>query len=101
MGDTLYAATRRGTVYRIVADSGPRRQPVGRARLAGHRARDGGRTAWCCWAAPTARSARFAPDGSEAWRVQLWLADRARCRSRWTTALLAVGGDGDLHRYRR
>ena len=40
------------------------------------------------------------PDGSEAWRVQL----------RWPIevsplvlddGLLAVGGDGDLHRYRR
>ena len=28
IGDTLYAATRRGTLYRIVADSAPRATPV-------------------------------------------------------------------------
>jgi outer membrane protein assembly factor BamB len=98
-GDTLYAASRRGTVYRIVADSAPHATAV----------------ATLDWpvTAPVAvvdglvllggadgilRALK--PDGGEAWRVQL----------RWPVelmplalddGLLAVGGDGDLHRYRR
>ena len=98
-GDTLYAASRRGTVYRILADSAPTATAVaaldwpvtapvavvdGLVLLGGA---DGALRA-------------LRPDGSEAWRVQL----------RWPIevsplvlddGLLAVGGDGDLHRYRR
>jgi len=99
VGDTLYAATRRGTLYRIVADSEaaaaaiavldwPVTAPVtvvdGLLLLGGA---DG-----------ILRALR--PDGSEAWRLHL----------RWPVELgplpladgmLAIGGDGDLHRYRR
>jgi outer membrane protein assembly factor BamB len=98
-GDTVFAATRRGSVYRItggplpVADrlaelDWPVTAPVavldGRVLLGGA---DG-----------TLRALR--PDGTEAWRLQL----------RWPVelgpqplddGLLAIGGDGDLHRYRR
>ena len=98
-GDTLYAASRRGTVYRILADSAPAATAVatldwpvtapvsmldGLVLLGGA---DGALRA-------------LRRDGSEAWRVQL----------RWPIevsplvlddGLLAVGGDGDLHRYRR
>jgi len=98
-GGALYAASRRGTLYRITADSvavadriaeldWPLTAPVtivdGLVLLGGA---DG-----------VLRALR--PDGSEAWRVQL----------RWPVeigplpladGILAIGGDGDLHRYRR
>jgi outer membrane protein assembly factor BamB len=98
-GGALYAASRRGTLYRITADSQavadriaeldwPVTAPVtivdGLVLLGGA---DG-----------VVRALR--PDGGEVWRLQLGgpveigplpLAD----------GLLAIGGDGDLHRYRR
>jgi len=98
-GDTLYAASRRGTLYRMRVDSmavatavaeldWPVTAPVtvvdGLVLLGGA---DG-----------ILRALR--PDGTEAWRLQL----------RWPVELgplpladgiLAIGGDGDLHRYRR
>jgi outer membrane protein assembly factor BamB len=99
IGDTLFVATKVGSVYRI--DPGPEPQaqrivsldwpvtaPVtvlkGQIILGGA---DG-----------TMRALR--PDGTEIWRLRLWrpielgpipLAD----------GLLAIGGNGDLHRYRR
>jgi hypothetical protein len=99
IGDTVYAATRRGTLYRIVADSAPQAAPVvaldwpitapvtimDREILLG--GADGGIRA-------------LTPDGRERWRLQLWrpveLAPIAL-----GDGLLAVGGDGDLHRYRK
>ena len=99
IGDTLFLATRVGTIYRINPDSEPRAEPIatldwpvtapvtawrGQILLGGA---DG-----------TIRALR--PDGTEVWRVRVWrpvelgpvpLAD----------GLLAIGGDGDLHRYRR
>ena len=98
LGDTVYVATRRGSLYRIPAE--PRRAElivalewpvtapvsiVNRQILLG--GADGQMRA-------------LAMDGSELWRVQLWrpielgpipLAD----------GILAMGGEGDLHRYRR
>jgi eukaryotic-like serine/threonine-protein kinase len=99
IGDTLFLATRVGTVYRIDPDSEPRAERIasldwpvtapvtvvrGQVLLGGA---DG-----------TIRALR--PDGTEIWRVRVWrpvelgpipLAD----------GLLAIGGNGDLHRYRR
>jgi outer membrane protein assembly factor BamB len=99
MGDTVFAASRRGSLYRIVSEPSPRADRVadldwpvtapvtvvdGLILLGGA---DG-----------TLRALR--PDGSEAWRLQL----------RWPVelgvlllddGLLAVGGDGDIHRYGR
>jgi outer membrane protein assembly factor BamB len=98
-GDTLYAVSRRGTLYRITGDSAPAAARIaeldwpvtssvvlldGLVLLGGA---DG-----------ILRALR--PDGSEVWRLQL----------RWPVELgplplddgmLAIGGDGDLHRYRR
>jgi outer membrane protein assembly factor BamB len=98
-GDTVYAVTRRGTLYRITADSAPEATPVvaldwpvtapvalldGEILLGGA---DGAIRA-------------LAPNGAEHWRVQLWrpveLAPVAL-----SDGLLAIGGDGDLHRYRK
>jgi outer membrane protein assembly factor BamB len=99
VGDTLYAVTRRGTLYRISMDSAAVATPVAELH-------------WPVTAPVTVvdglvllggadgilRALR--PDGTEAWRLQL----------RWPVELgplpladgiLAIGGDGDLHRYRR
>jgi outer membrane protein assembly factor BamB len=99
LGDTLFLATRLGTVYRV--DPGPER----RAR----------RIAALDWAVTTPLAVvhrkiilggadgtirAFRTDGSEIWRVRVWrpveigpvpLPD----------GLLAIGGNGDLHRYRQ
>jgi outer membrane protein assembly factor BamB len=98
-GDTLYAASRRGTLYRITADSGavatalaelhwPVTAPVavvdGLVLLGGA---DGILRA-------------LQPDGTEAWRLQLrWPVELAPLPL--ADGMLAIGGDGDLHRYRR
>jgi len=98
-GDTLYAASRRGTLYRIDADSEavatavaeldwPVTAPVtvvdGLVLLGGA---DG-----------ILRALR--PDGTEAWRLQLrWPVELGPLPL--ADGLLAIGGDGDLHRYRR
>jgi outer membrane protein assembly factor BamB len=98
-GDTLFAVTRRGSLYRILASAAPVARRVveldwpvtapvtvidGLVLLGGA---DG-----------TLRA--FDPDGHEVWRLQL----------RWPVelsprplpdGLLVAGGDGDLHRYRR
>ncbi len=99
IGDTLYAATRRGTLYRIVADSAPQATPVvsldwpitapvtildGQILLGGA---DGGIRA-------------LTPKGEEVWRLQLWRPVEIGPIA-LTDGLLAMGGDGDLHRYRK
>jgi outer membrane protein assembly factor BamB len=98
-GDTLFAASRRGSVYRIVPRDSVSVQRIAELRwpvtapvtLLGDRILLGG-------ADGSIRALRT--DGREVWRVQLWrpvevapvpLAD----------GLLAIGGDGDLHRYRQ
>ena len=98
-GDTLYAASRRGTLYRIAPDSVPVAARIveldwpvtssvtvldGLVLLGGA---DG-----------TLRALRA--DGSEAWRVQLsWPVELGPLPL--ADGMVAVGGDGDLHRYRR
>lgn len=99
LGDTLFVVSRMGTVYRIEPGAEPRMRPivsldwavttpvtiVGRQILLG--GADG-----------TIRALRT--DGREVWRVRVWrpvelgpvpLSD----------GLVAVGGNGDLHRYRQ
>lgn len=98
-GDTIYAATRRGTLYRILADSAPRAEPIvaldwpitapvtilnGEILLGGA---DGAIRA-------------LTPTGQERWRVQL-LRPVELGPIALSDGLLAVGGEGDLHRYRR
>jgi outer membrane protein assembly factor BamB len=99
LGDTLYVATRRGTVYRLPPGDrpSPRRLveldwPVtaplavvdGLLLLGGA---DG-----------TVRALR--PDGSEDWRLQLWRPVELSPLA-LDDGLLAIGGNGDLHRYRQ
>ncbi len=99
LGDTLYVASRRGTLYRIAPGTPPSLERVvelewpvtaplsvvdGQILLGGA---DG-----------TVRALR--PDGTEVWRIQLWRPVELR-----PLALdgrpLAIGGNGDLHRYRQ
>ncbi|HEY8257972.1 MAG TPA: PQQ-binding-like beta-propeller repeat protein [Gemmatimonadales bacterium] len=99
IGDTLYAATRRGTLYRIIADSAPQATPVV--------ALD-----WAITAPVTVMDGQIllggadgairalAPNGAEQWRVQVWRPVELGPVA-LSDGLLAVGGDGDLHRYRR
>ncbi|HEU5039874.1 MAG TPA: PQQ-binding-like beta-propeller repeat protein [Gemmatimonadales bacterium] len=97
-GDTVYVASRRGTLYRI--PPGPRRAeqvvalewpvtaPVtlldGQILLGGA---DG-------------QVRALALDGQELWRVQLWRPIELGPVA-LDDGILAVGGEGDLHRYRR
>lgn len=98
-GDTLYAVTRRGTLYRIEADSAPEAEVVaaldwpvtapvtvvdGEILLGGA---DG-----------VIRALR--PDGEEQWRLQL-LRPIELGPVELADGLLAIGGDGDLHKYRQ
>ncbi|MBA3319715.1 MAG: PQQ-binding-like beta-propeller repeat protein [Gemmatimonadales bacterium] len=99
IGDTLYAASRRGTLYRIPPGDAPVPERVveldwpvtAPLSVMDDQLLLGG-------ADGILRALR--PDGTEVWRVQLWrpvelspvaLAD----------GLLAIGGNGDLHRYRQ
>jgi outer membrane protein assembly factor BamB len=101
-GDTFYAASRRGTVYRIAPvapDTAPVATPIAELDwpvTSSVTVLDG--LVLVGGADGTLRALR--PDGGEAWRIQLSspaelgplpLAD----------GMVAVGGDGDLHRYRR
>ncbi len=99
MGDTLYAASRRGTVYRIVPDSQAVATPVAELDwpvTAPVTVADG--LVLLGGADGTLRALRS--DGSEAWRLQLrWPVELGPLPL--ADGLLAVGGDGDLHRYRR
>ncbi len=99
VGDTLYAASRRGTLYRIAPGDPPQPEQVVELDwpvtapliVVDDRILLGG-------ADGALRALRL--DGTEVWRVQLWrpvelgpvvLED----------GLLAIGGNGDLHRYRQ
>jgi outer membrane protein assembly factor BamB len=99
LGDTLFVATRIGGLYRIDPDAEAKAERVASLEwpvtapvtIMGGQILLGG-------ADGTIRALR--PDGSEIWRVRVWrpvelgpipLAD----------GLLAIGGNGDLHRYRR
>jgi outer membrane protein assembly factor BamB len=99
LGDTFFVATKIGSVYRIEAGAEPKAlriaslnwpvtSPVtvlkGQIILGGA---DG-----------TIRALR--PDGSDIWRLRVWRpAELAPVPL--TDGLLAIGGNGDLHRYRR
>lgn len=98
-GDTVFAVSRRGTLYRIVSAAAPEAERVaeldwpvtapvsivdGLVLLGGA---DG-----------TLRALRT--DGSEAWRVQLrWPVELGVLEL--SDGMVAAGGDGDLHRYGR
>ena len=99
LGDTLYVATRTGTVYRIEPGSQPSIKRLtsldwavtAPLTIAGRQILLGG-------ADGIIRALRI--DGTEIWRVRVWrpveLAPVAL-----SDGLLALGGNGDLHRFRQ
>jgi outer membrane protein assembly factor BamB len=98
-GGAVFAATRRGTVYRITLDSAASADKL--------RELEWPVTAPVTWydglillggADGVLRALR--PDGQEVWRLQLrWPIELAPLPL--PDGLLAIGGGGDLHRYRR
>ncbi len=98
-GDTLYAASRRGTLYRIAPDSVPVATPIAELDwpvTSSVTVLDG--LVLLGGADGTLRALR--PDGTEAWRLQLsWPVELGPLPL--DDGMVAVGGDGDLHRYRR
>jgi outer membrane protein assembly factor BamB len=99
MGDTLYLATRRGTLYRIQPGSQPELKRIAAlgwpittpVTLVGQQIVLGG-------ADGTIRALR--PDGREIWRVRAWRPVEVGPIA-LNDGLLAVGGNGDLHRFRQ
>ncbi len=99
LGDTLYVASRRGTLFRVAPDSAHTARPVVELE-------------WPVTAPLTAvdgllllggadgmlRALR--PDGREAWRIQLWSPIELGPVA-LEDGILAIGGNGDLHRYRQ
>jgi outer membrane protein assembly factor BamB len=98
-GDTIYVATRRGTLYRIVADSAARAERIvelgwpvtAPVTIVDREILLGG-------ADGVLRALR--PGGAELWRLQLWRPIELGPLP-LPDGLLVVGGQGDLHRYRR
>ena len=99
IGDTLYAASRRGTLYRIPPGTAPRPERIVELEwpvTAPVSAVDG--ELLLGGADGIVRALR--PDGTEVWRVQLWRpVELSPLVLR--DGLLAIGGNGDLHRYRQ
>jgi outer membrane protein assembly factor BamB len=99
LGDTLFLATRSGTVYRIEPGSEPQlkrmvslRWPVTTpVTIVDRQILLGG-------ADGTIRSLRT--DGREIWRVRVWRPVELG-PVRLDDGLLAIGGNGDLHRFRQ
>ena len=100
IGDTLFLATRVGTIYRVVdPDSEPKAEPIARLDwpvtapvtvLKGQILLGG--------ADGTIRALRS--DGTEIWRVRVWRPVELSPVP-LVDGLVAIGGNGDLHRYRR
>jgi outer membrane protein assembly factor BamB len=99
IGDTLYAASRRGTLYRIAPGDPPVLESVveldwpvtASLSVVDDQILLGG-------ADGAVRALR--PDGREVWRVQLWRPVELGPVA-LEDGLLAIGGNGDLHRYRQ
>ncbi|MBA3344771.1 MAG: PQQ-binding-like beta-propeller repeat protein [Gemmatimonadales bacterium] len=98
-GDTIYAASRRGTLYRIEPGPPPRAVPIvqldwpitSAVTIVRNQILLGG-------ADGTIRALR--PDGREIWRLQVWRPVEVSPLP-LEDGILAIGGDGDIHRYRR
>jgi outer membrane protein assembly factor BamB len=99
-GDTVFAVSRRGTLYRITGDSATAAQPIvtlswpvtAPVTLLGGAILLGG-------ADGTLRA--FRPEnGRELWRLRL-LGPIELSPARLADGMLAIGGNGDIHRYRQ
>ena len=99
LGDTLFLASRIGTVYRIELDTTPSADPIASLE-------------WPITAPVTVLQRQILlggadgmiralrPDGSEIWRIQIWRPVELGPLP-LSDGLLAIGGNGDLHRYRQ
>jgi hypothetical protein len=99
LGDTLFLASRIGTVYRIELDTTPRADRIASLE-------------WPITAPVTVLERQILlggadgmiralrPDGSEIWRIQIWQPVELGPLP-LSDGLLAIGGNGDLHRYRQ
>ncbi len=99
VGDTIYAVSRRGTLYRIPPGNPPKREQVVELEwpvtaplsVVDDELLLGG-------ADGELRALR--PDGTEVWRLRLWRPIELGAVA-LDDGLLAIGGNGDLHRYRQ
>ena len=99
LGDTLYVASRIGTLYRVAAASEPTAERIAAldwpvtapVSVLDRQILLGG-------ADGMIRALR--PDGNEVWRVRVWRPVEVSPLP-LPDGLLAIGGNGDLHRYRR
>ena len=99
LGDTLYVASRRGTLFRLPPGDVPVPQRVVELEwpvTAPVSAVDG--QLLLGGADGTLRALR--PDGTEVWRIQLWSPVELSPVA-LEDGILAIGGNGDLHRYRQ
>jgi outer membrane protein assembly factor BamB len=98
-GDTLFVATRRGTLYRLGPTQPRRAEPVvalqwpvtSPVTIVGGQILLGG---------ADGQLRALEHDGTEAWRLQLWRPVELGPVA-LEDGLVAAGGEGDLHRYRR
>lgn len=98
LGDTIFVASRRGTLFRLGPGDAPVPQQVVELDwpvTAPLTALDG--NLLLGGADGTLRALR--PDGSEVWRIQLWRPVELGPVA-LDDGMLAIGGNGDLHRYR-
>ena len=99
VGDTVYAVSRRGTLYRIAPGDSPEPERVvsldwpvtAPLSVVDDEILLGG-------ADGELRALR--PDGTEVWRVRLWRPIELGAVA-LDDGILAIGGNGDLHRYRQ
>jgi outer membrane protein assembly factor BamB len=98
IGDTLYVASRRGTLFRLPPGDSPVPQRVVELEwpvTAAVTVVDG--NLLLGGADGTLRALR--PNGTEAWRIQLWRPVELSPLA-LNDGMIAIGGNGDLHRYR-
>ena len=98
-GDTLFVATRRGTLYRIAPGGASPRRAGGASWTGRSPRRSPSWTGRSSSAAPMASFAPSRPKGTELWRVQLWRPVELGPVA-LDDGIIAIGGAGDLHRYR-
>jgi outer membrane protein assembly factor BamB len=99
LGDTVYVASRRGTLFRLAPGTAPSPQRVVELDwpvTAPLTALDG----YLLLGGADGALRALRPDGAEVWRIQLWRPVELSPVA-LEDGILAIGGNGDLHRYRQ
>jgi outer membrane protein assembly factor BamB len=99
LGDTLYVASRRGTLFRVAPGAAPSPQRVVELDwpvTAPLTVLDG----YLLLGGADGALRALRPDGAEVWRIQLWRPVELSPVA-LEDGILAIGGNGDLHRYRQ